>query len=108
MIIDDVIVYENLPICEYHVNGRTPLGWFVDRYGRTVDDESGIENYPLQNVPGSRVQVIIERLAHVGAESDHLVSQLPTEFEPENWEPTKQGMDGFLGRYATTRNASSV
>ena len=96
LIIDDVPVYENLPVCEYRVNGRTPLGWFVDRYGHTVDKESGITNYPLQGVSGKEVRAIIERLAYVGAESDRLVSQLPKEFEPKNWSPTKTGLEAYV------------
>ena len=93
MIIDDVIVYENLPVCEYRVNGRTPLEWFVDRYGHTIDKESGIENWPLEGVSGEDVRAVIERLAHVGAESDRLVSRLPEEFEPgEGWKPSKRGI----------------
>ncbi len=87
LIIDNMIVYDNLPVCEYHVNGRTPLGWFVDRYGHTIDKESEIENWPLRGVSGKEVRAIIERLAYVGAESDRLVSQLPREFEPKNWKP---------------------
>lgn len=87
LIIDDVTVYDDLPVCEYRVNGRTPLGWFVDRYGHTVDKESGIENWPLQGVSGGEVRAIIERLAYVGEESDRLVSQLPKEFEPKDWKP---------------------
>ena len=88
MIIDDVIVYDNLPVCKYHVNGRTPLEWFVDRYVHTIDKDSGIENWPLEDVSGQDVQAIIERLAYVGVESDRLVSQLPEEFEPDkDWKP---------------------
>lgn len=87
MIIDDVTVYDSLPVCKYRVNGRTPLGWFVDRYGHTMDKESGIENWPLRGVSGKEVRVIIERLAYVGAESDRLVSQLPREFESKDWKP---------------------
>ena len=87
MIIDGITIYDNLPVCNYHVNGRTPLGWFVDRYGQTTDTESGITNWPLQNVPGHKVRAIIERLAYIGAESDRLISKLPDEFEPKNWEP---------------------
>ena len=97
LMIDDVVVYDNLPVCEYRVNGRTPLEWFVDRYGHTVDKESGIENYPLENVPGKEVRAIIERLAYVGAESDRLVSQLPEEFEPDkDWKPAKKDIFGQL------------
>ena len=93
MVIDGVVVYDNLPICKYHVNGRTPLEWFVDRYGRTIDKESEIENYPLENVSGEEVRAIIERLAYVGTESDHLISQLPEEFEPDkDWKPVKKGI----------------
>ncbi len=96
LIIDDVTVYADLPVCEYRVNGRTPLEWFVDRYGQTIDKESGIENWPLQNVPGKEVRVIIERLAYVGTESDRLVSQLPEEFEPKNWKPKKTGLEKHM------------
>ena len=95
IMIDDIIIYENLPICKYRVNGRTPLEWFVDRCGHTADKDSGIENWPLQGVSGREVRAIIERLAHVGAESDHLISQLPEEFEPKNWKPTKTGLEKF-------------
>ena len=96
LIIDDVIVYDNLPICKYQVNGRTPLGWFVDRYGYTVNKDSGIENWPLQNVPGKEVRAIIERLTYVGTESDRLVSKLPKEFEPKNWKPKKTGLEKHM------------
>ena len=86
LIIDDVIVYEDLPICKYHVNGRAPLEWFVDRYVYKPK-ESKIVNWPLQNVSGKEVRAIIERLVYVGVESDRLISQLPREFEPKNWKP---------------------
>ncbi len=95
LIIDDIIIYNRLPICEYHVNGRTPLEWFVDRYGHTTDKESEITNWPLQNVSGREVHAIIERLVYIGLESDRLVSRLPSKFEPKNWTPTKTGLEAY-------------
>ena len=96
MIIDGVTIYDSLPVCKYHVNGRTPLGWFVDRYGHTSDDKSGITNWPLQDVPGHRVRAIIERLAYIGVESDRLISELPDEMEPKNWTPAKTGLEAYV------------
>ncbi|MDE0090972.1 MAG: hypothetical protein OXP12_06415 [Thaumarchaeota archaeon] len=44
---------------------------------------------------GKEVRAIIERLAYVGTESDRLVSQLPKEFEPKNWSPTRTGLKAY-------------
>ena len=40
---------------QYEVNGRTPLGWLIDRYHVKTDKQSGIVNDPT---PGSTVPVI--------------------------------------------------
>ena len=37
----------------YEVNGRTPLGWFIDRYKVTRDRRSGIVNDPNGLVRGA-------------------------------------------------------
>ncbi len=91
--INGITVFENIPDVKYRVNGRTPLEWAIDRYRRTVDKDSGIVN----DATDIDVIPLIERLIHVGVESDRLVSGLPKEFEPKNWDPKKTGMDKFIG-----------
>ncbi len=92
--LDGILIYDNLPHTTYKVNGRTPIGWFVDRYGYKEDTVTGITNYPLEGIDGEDVRAIIERLIHVGKESDRIVSNLPKEFEMDvTSEPT--GLDMF-------------
>lgn len=79
--LDGIRVYDSLPQCEYRVNGRTPIQWFADRYKFTTHKESGITNYPLEGKLGEEVKGIMERLVHVGIESDKIVARLPDEFE---------------------------
>ena len=81
LLIDGVVVYDSLPRTAYMVNGRTPIGWFVDRYGHSTDKTTGITNYPLEGHTSEQVRAIIERLVHVGVESDRIISGLPKEFE---------------------------
>ena len=90
---DGNVIFENIPETKYRVNGRTPVEWAVDRYKTTTDRDSGITNDATANVD---LIPLIERLVHVGLESDRLVSLLPKEFEPKNWEPRKTGMDEFV------------
>lgn len=83
LLLDGVIIYDDLPHISYRVNGRTPVGWFVDRYGFSTDTKgkSGITNWPLEGHAGGQVRAILERLVHVGVESDRIISNLPKEFE---------------------------
>ena len=91
--VDGNKVYDNLPDVRYAVNGRTPIQWFADRYAFRTHKESGITNYPLEDMGGDDVRAIIERLVHVGIESDEIISELPEEFETADWEPKKTGLD---------------
>lgn len=79
--LDGFTIYDNIPPIKYKVNGRTPVGWFVDRYGFKTNKESGNTNYPLEEKNGKEVRAIIERLVHVGVESDRIIDGLPKEFE---------------------------
>ena len=81
LLLGRVVVYDNLPHTTYKVNGRTPVGWFVNRYGYSKDRATNITNYPLKGTSGKQVRGIIERLVYVGVESDRIISQLPEEFE---------------------------
>ena len=95
--LDGVVVYDHLPEPNYKVNGRTPIGWFVDRYVRKEYTEPGIVNYPLEGKSGEEVRAIIERLVYVGVESDKIIAGLPDEFEMD----TKQS-DSYLARSVQT------
>ena len=90
--INGTIIFDNIPDIKYHVNGRTPLEWAIDRYKVHTDKDSGIIN------DATNVDIIplIERLVYVGIESDRLISELPEEFEPKDWKPVKAGMDQFI------------
>ena len=81
LIIDGITIYDNLPNIHYRVNGRTPVGWFVDRYAYKQNGTSGNTNYPLEGHTGEQVRAIIERLVYVGVESDRIIDGLPEEFE---------------------------
>ena len=96
LLLDGILVYDNIPHTDYKVNGRTPVGWFVDRYGFRIDHKgkSGNTNYPLEGVDGEQVRVIIERLVYVGIESDRIIANLPEEFEMDVV-PEPAGLDAF-------------
>ena len=81
LLLDGIVVYVKLPHTTYKVNGRTPVGWFVNRYKYKVNKATGIANWPLQGASGEHVRRIIERLVYVGVESDRVISGLPEEFE---------------------------
>lgn len=94
LIVDDITIYDNLPTINYRVNGRTPVGWFVDRYTYKRDDTTDITNYPLESKSGEDVRAIIERLVYVGVESDRIIAALPEEFEMDvELEPS--GLDKY-------------
>ena len=103
LILDDVLVFDNIPHIDYRVNGLTPMGWFagksgkeqVSRYSFRINRESGITNYPLEHVSGEEVLHIIERLVYVGVESDRIIQNLPEEFEMEVKPQESTGLDMF-------------
>lgn len=76
---DGAVLFDNLPETSYRVNGRTPVEWIVDRYRVTTDEESGIVNDPCT---GTDIVTIIERAVHVGLESERIIANLPSDFEP--------------------------
>ena len=65
----------------YEVNGRTPLGWFIDRYRTTKDNQSGIVNDPNDWFANPRDLVTaIRRIVHVSVSTVAIVDQLPDPF----------------------------
>ncbi len=85
--LNGILVFDNIPHISYTVNGRTPLGWFVDRYHIRTDKDSGIVNFPCKDMSEEDVIIMIERLIYVGVESDHIIAELPAEFKPDHTKP---------------------
>ncbi len=68
----------------YVVNGKTPLGWFIDRYQITKDTDSGIVNDPNGWFANSRDLITaIERIVYVSVESARIIEGLPSELTSE-------------------------
>ena len=64
----------------YVVNGRTPLGWFIDRYQIKQDSESGIVNDPNGWFVDPRDLVTaIERIVYVSVKSTRIIEGLPSQ-----------------------------
>ena len=93
-------VNEHLNLCgipasahTYQVNGRTPLGWFIDRYKITQDKESGIVNDPNGWFGDPRDLIAaIRRIVHVSVESTRIIKGLPEPIvcEPDIMSATKK------------------
>jgi len=63
---------------EYEVNGRTPLGWLMDRYHITTDKKTGNTNDPNAWFANPRDLVAaIERIVHMSIETARIVKALP-------------------------------
>ena len=63
---------------EYQVNGRTPLGWFIDRYHVKTDKGSGIVNDPNGWFDEPRDLVpAVRRIVHVSVATAAIVKSLP-------------------------------
>ena len=68
----------------YQVNGRTPLGWFIDRYKIKTDTQSGITNDPNAWFDDPRDLITaIRRIVHVSVETVQIVEGLPEPFDAE-------------------------
>ena len=90
---DGAVLFDNVPVTSYNVNGRTPLEWVVDRYKITIDKDSGIINDPCT---GTDIIAVIERAVYVGIESERIIKSLPNEFEAsEDWKQKDGGLSEF-------------
>ncbi len=66
----------------YEVNGRTPLGWFIDRYRVTTDKESGITNDPNAWFADEAAFIAaVRRIVHLSVETVRIVNFLPNSLE---------------------------
>lgn len=79
IVINSKTVFDDLPKISFRLNGRTPLGWLVDRsreYAKP-NKKSGHVNDIFANVSFDDLVHKIKILLHVGLVTDELVSQLP-------------------------------
>ena len=91
--IDGVVLFENVPITTYRINGRTPLEWVVDKYKIMVDKDSGNVNDPCT---GTDIVAVIERAVYIGIESERIIKALPDEFElGGDWKPKEGSLREF-------------
>ncbi len=84
LIVNDYVRLERVPAEAHHyeVNGRTPLGWFIDRYRIAKDTHSGIVNDPNGWFYDSRDLIAaIRRIVHVSVVTVSIVGSLPEPFD---------------------------
>ncbi|MYE95140.1 MAG: hypothetical protein F4086_06085 [Gemmatimonadetes bacterium] len=80
LVVNEFVRLRGIPAAahRYEVNGRTPLGWFMDRYRITQDKSSGIVNDPNDWFADPRDLITaIRRLVHVSVETVRIVESLP-------------------------------
>ena len=93
LFINSVKIYDNLPVPNYKVNGRTPVGWltFVPK-----KSQSGINRRIYRVFTGEQIRAMIERLTHVGLESDKIIkklNKLDFEHETNEWKKMKEELN---------------
>lgn len=63
---------------EYVVNGKSPLGWFIDQYQYKLDDLSGIQSNPNDWFEDPKDLISsIKRAVHVSVETVSIMKALP-------------------------------
>ena len=83
LIVNDHIRIAGIPAeaHQYQVNGRTPLGWFIDRYKITENKESGIVNDPNAWFDDPKDLVTaIRRIMHLSVKTVEIIGSLPEPF----------------------------
>ena len=84
LIVDNRLRLSGIPAAahRYEVNGRTPLGWFIDRYRVKTDKESGITNDPNAWFPDEASFIsAVCRIVHLSVETVRIVDRLPNALE---------------------------
>ena len=84
LIVNDRLRLSGIPADahRYEVNGRTPLGWFIDRYRVTTDKESGIVNDPNAWFPDEASFIAaVCRIVHLSVETVRIIGRLPNALE---------------------------
>ena len=86
LIINEHIRLKGIPpeAHRYEVNGRTPIGWFIDRYKISTDSHSGTTNDPNEWFDNPRdIVAMFRRIVQVSVETVRIVENLPEAFEAE-------------------------
>ena len=90
LVVSDRLRLSGIPVGahRYEINGRTPLGWFIDRYRVTTDRESGITNDPNAWFPNESAFIAaVRRIVHLSVETARTVESLPSAFSESEGEP---------------------
>ena len=87
LIINEHVMLTGIPeeAHNYVVNGRTPLGWFINRYKiKPPEKNNGILNDANAWFENPRDLITaIERIVHVSVESARIIDNLPDEITEE-------------------------
>ena len=82
--VNDFISLSNIPpeAHQYEVNGRTPIGWFIDRYFIKTDSKSGKTNDPNGwfDEPPNLITAF-RRIVYLSVETVRIVNGLPELFD---------------------------
>lgn len=87
LIYNEYITVDDIPdeAFEYVVNGRSALGWIVDRYQITTDKESGIVNDPNEYAGSTYILKLVLSVINVSVKTMEIVKNLPhTSFKDDN------------------------
>lgn len=78
LVYNEYITIDNIPdeAFEYIVNGRSALGWIVDRYQVTTDKESGIVNDPNEYAGSTYILKLILSVINVSVKTMDIVKNL--------------------------------
>lgn len=74
-LVDNTLVFDNLPKVNYTVNGRTPHGWLTYK----TKKHPYIDRYPFRHMTGDQIRAMLEKLIRVGLESDRIIESLTEE-----------------------------
>ena len=80
LIYNEYITIDDIPneAFEYVVNGRSALGWIVDRYQITTDKESGIVNDPNEYAGSTYILKLVLSVINVSVKTMEIVKNLPS------------------------------
>ena len=79
LVYNEYVTIDGIPdeAFEYIVNGRSALGWIVDRYQITVDKESGIVNDPNEYAGSTYILKLVLSVINVSVKTMEIVKNLP-------------------------------
>lgn len=80
LIYNEYVTIDDIPneAFEYIVNGRSALGWVVDKYQITTDKESGIINDPNEYAGSTYILNLVLSVINVSVKTMEIVRNLPS------------------------------